>query len=331
MNNQERCVTAFLDIGQGDSIVVLLPEEGKAVLVDCPKYRQGTVFKFLRDHHITEITLAVLTHTHRDHAGHFVDLIENFRANGGTVHSVAYLPTLVTGKEDTSENRQLLVGLAKMETMGVHLRLSLYPDLQVRLPGDVMVEALHPTLGEATMAAGRLKPNEGSVALKVWYKGHTVLLTGDLAGPGLESIVPRGAANVDAIQVPHHGAWDDALPTLIRQANAKYAVVSVGTQNDYDHPTEQTFQALRETSARVACTQATGRCVPRPTVVRDDVLPLIPVRNRFGMGQDNARACPCAGTVFIEMSSNGVELHPDKDSHSRVISVMTTPSCMWQA
>lgn len=326
MTTPDKCVAAFLDVGQGDSIVITLPEEGQAILVDCPKRRKDIIFRYLVDNRVKEIALAVLTHTHRDHAGHFVELVENFQRYGGRVSGIACIPALITGSSDTAENRQLLAGLSRLDRNGATLGASLYPTLDITLAG-VSVKALHPTLGEATGALSRLKPNEGSVALMIGYRGHTLLLTGDLAGPGLEAVSVRGGVNVDALQVPHHGAWDEYLPGFLSNANPKYAIVSVGSSNDYNHPSPQTFQLLRNASARIRCTEATRHCHPEPSLIREDVIPLLPERNRNGWALAGTTACPCAGTVLVEMSSEGISLLPSDECHDSVVGKMASAQC----
>jgi competence protein ComEC len=322
MRSKDSCMAAFLDVGQGDSIVILLPEEGRAILVDCPKYRKGKVFKFLLDNQITDIPLAVLTHMHRDHAGHFVQLLENYRNNGGVLGTVAYVPSLLTNTAETSENRQLIVGLTRLGSSGIEVRFPLYPSFFWESCG-VKVKSLHPNEFELTRAMGKLAPNEGSVVLQIEYKGHVVLLTGDLAGPGLETIAQRSTGPVDALQIPHHGGWDARLPVLLGSINPRFVVVSVGTVNDYDHPADDTLQALRATSARVACTQATTRCHPDLSKAKEEILRILPNASEYAQGT----ACPCAGTVFVEMSTAGVTMYPTPDVHDVVLGKMTSGQC----
>lgn len=327
MTTSDKCVVAFLDVGQGDSVVISLPRKGQAILVDCPKNRKDMVLHHLLDSNISEIALAVLTHTHRDHAGHFVELVENFQRHGGKVHGVACVPALIAGSSDTAENRQLLAGLSRLERNGVALDPSLFPILDMTMSG-VSVKALHPTLGEASGSLSRLRPNEGSVALMISYLGNTLLLTGDLAGPGLGVVSARGGVDVDVLQVPHHGAWDDNLPAFLDKTNPKYAVISVGSSNDYNHPSADTLRLLNGAPTRIRCTEVTRHCHPEPSKIRDAVIPLLPDTHLKGWSNlGSLGACPCAGTVLVEMSSTGISVFPSDESHDPIVARMFSPQC----
>ncbi len=56
---------AFLDVGQADTVVVSLPEQREAVVVDCVS--ADTVFEYLKHENIATVRALVLTHLHADH------------------------------------------------------------------------------------------------------------------------------------------------------------------------------------------------------------------------------------------------------------------------
>ncbi len=67
---------AFLDVGQGDTIVVSSPDTGEAVVVDC--IDADAVLEYLKQEKITYLRGIVVTHLHEDHYGHVDDLLYRY-------------------------------------------------------------------------------------------------------------------------------------------------------------------------------------------------------------------------------------------------------------
>ena len=65
---------------------------------------------------------------------------------------------------------------------------------------------------------------------------------------------------VEAIKVAHHGSRDDGLGELLEHLGARVAVISVGSGNDYGHPTPSTLAALEQTPAARRVPNRPGRC-----------------------------------------------------------------------
>ena len=64
---------------------------------------------------------------------------------------------------------------------------------------------------------------------------------------------------VEIVKVAHHGSADAGLPALLDRLRPRLAVISVGSDNDYGHPTRETLAALRRPRLRLLRTDETGR------------------------------------------------------------------------
>ncbi len=69
--NKAEITVAFLDVGQGDSIVIILLNQSSAIVVDCPK---DTTIDYLNQKEINVLNYVFLTHTDRDHIGGIINL-----------------------------------------------------------------------------------------------------------------------------------------------------------------------------------------------------------------------------------------------------------------
>ena len=84
-------------------------------------------------------------------------------------------------------------------------------------------------------------PNEHAIVLVATYESTDVLLTADAEST---VTVPLGLPDVEILKVAHHGSTDPALPEFLRRTTPSIAVISVGEDNTYGHPTPETLAAL---------------------------------------------------------------------------------------
>ena len=326
-------LATFLDVGQGDSTVVVLPNGG-GVLVDCPEGSAPIVVDYLERAQITSLELVVVTHSDLDHAGGVVDSIRGFR---GQTLKLAFFPDRVRNPDRQADRkyRVLLQNLADLVRQGVKL-WEPHEGQAIQL-GDVNVSVLHPAIVDRLDALSQSNPNNSSIALRIDYDGARILLAADLQNQGWQWIVNRDAdLKADVFKFPHHGAWYDGEPTLSKildLVDPSVVVISVGSTNNYGHPSIETLKLLRSlhASVRFLCTQATTRCHDEPESIANHARELVPPENRGGHSFRNRRSCPCAGIVTVRLSSSGVTTSPALEQHNRVIDLFAHPQCREEA
>ena len=80
--------------------------------------------------------------------------------------------------------------------------------------------------------------NARSLVLRVCHGGHTLLLTGDLEGAGLERVLALPPANVDVLMAPHHGSRTSNKPELADWARPRVVIASQGPPRGVSRPVE---------------------------------------------------------------------------------------------
>jgi competence protein ComEC len=124
-----------------------------------------------------------------------------------------------------------------------------------RTVGDVEVEVLAPDPARATASAA---PNDLSMVARATVRGVRILLTGDLGADAESRIVAGGIdLRADVLKVPHHGSRD-ADPDFLAASGARVALVSVGADNTYGHPTPRTLTWLARDGMRIHRTDREG-------------------------------------------------------------------------
>ena len=212
----------FLDVGQGDGILLETPQG--AVLVDAGP-PEARVDRQLRRKGLRALAALVTTHAHRDHVGGGPNVLRRL------------------GVGQVIDPMQPGVGLDERE-----LRRT------ARLVGVPLVPA---RVGK-TYALGRLRfhvlwpdhagprdedPHVHGTVLLASYGSIDLLLTGDSESTVTRSLPLR---QVEVLKVAHHGSSDQGLGDLLSVLRPRIAVISVGAHNDYDHPRTDTLAALHD-------------------------------------------------------------------------------------
>jgi competence protein ComEC len=211
----------FLDVGQGDSILLQVAEG--AVLVD-EGPPEANVAQQLRSLGIRRLAAVVLTHPQRDHIGGAetvlrrtgVDRVLDPRLTRSSHYERAALAEAAKHGVEVVETR---AGDA-FRLGRLHLRV-LWPDR----PGTESED-----------------PNLLPVVLLATYGEVDALLTADAETDVTARLLSRP---VEILKVAHHGSADPGLENELRELRPAIAVISCGRDNDYGHPTPSTVAALR--------------------------------------------------------------------------------------
>ena len=228
----------FLDVGQGDAILLEVPEG--AVLVDQGP-PEADVARQLRGLGIRRLSALVLTHPQRDHIGGAEDVLRSVAVDRVLDPRLAVSGPFERAALAAAAGR----GVPVVETRaGSRFRLGrlrlrvLWPDRPGRASDD---------------------PNLLPVVLLASYGRIDALLTADAETEVTARLLSR---RIEIVKVAHHGSADPGLGAELRELRPAVAVISCGRDNDYGHPTPSTLAALRDSEGlRLYRTDEDGRVV----------------------------------------------------------------------
>ncbi len=237
----------FLDVGQGDAILVRAAE-GRSLLFDGGPDEGGAlepdvIFR-LREIGVDTLHVVAFSHPHADHIGGLPAVLENF-----TVMEV-----LDPGMAHSSWIYEHLLETA-MET-GCDYGF-LEPGMTVRLSSRVTA-----TVEGVGLAGGNPDLNENCALLRVECGTFSVLLTGDIE-KNTEMLLTPGTAPVTVLKVPHHGSASSVFPPYLRKLAPQVAVFSVGRKNPFGHPNPGVVETYREMGSIILRTDILGTIVIR--------------------------------------------------------------------
>lgn len=223
-----RMTIEFLDVGQGDSILIRSPE-GKTALVDAGPTRDAAA-AWLDRKGVDRVDLVVLTHHHLDHHGGMEAVVRDFRPR--------YFA--VTDSRHTSQSYLKLLRLVKDE--GVTTVMPSGKPRRVEL-GSVTL-TIFPQPPE-----DKKNENNNSIGLRVQYGGFSVLLTGDSENEQRRwwlANCPELIRDCSILKLAHHGSHNGLDADWLDQSRPELAVASLAKGNSYGHPHPETLSLLRQ-------------------------------------------------------------------------------------
>ena len=233
----------FLDVGQGDAILVQAPD-GRQILVDggpsptALLNELGAVLPFWD----RSLDLVVLTHPDGDHITGLIPLLDRYR-----VAQVLDVPQSDAAPE-------AVPWLERLTARGVPRTRA---QRGMRLPiGDLGVTVLHP--GPTQLTGTVSDDNNNAVVLRLDYGETSLLLTGDAESEAEADMIAAGLhLRADVLKIGHHGSNGASSPAFIAAVAPRLAVIQVGAENTFGHPHPALLERLQ--GVEVLRTDQNGR------------------------------------------------------------------------
>ena len=226
----------FIDVGQAEAALVEC--DGHYMLIDGGnKGDSSLIYSVLKSAKVQKLDFVIATHAHEDHVGGIP---------GAYNYTTADLTLCPVTAFDTDAFRDF----------------KKYADSK---GGGITVPSVGDkyTLGSATIEIlgvnSTSDANSCSIVLMITYGETKFLFTGDAEREAEEVILDSSASlAADVLKVGHHGSENSTTYPFLREIMPKYAVISVGEDNSYGHPTENTLSRLRDADVKVFRTDMQG-------------------------------------------------------------------------
>ena len=240
----------FLDVGQGDSILIKLPYNEGTYLIDTggqvpfekEKWteREGgfsigkdTIVPFLKREGITKLDKLILTHADFDHAGAAAEVLQSIPAKEIIISPGSGKVEVMSGIIETGMKVREGAEGESWQTKSAFF--------QFLAPDDRVYEG-----------------NNDSLVLYAQIGGQTWLFTGDLEKEGEEELIKKYRLKIDWLKVGHHGSKTSSSASFVKAIKPDFAVISTGVNNRYGHPHKEVMDTLVNEKVHVYRTDKHG-------------------------------------------------------------------------
>lgn len=238
-----KLIVHFIDVGQGDSELLQLPN-GQNILIDAGIPEEGpTVVSYIKSLGVKKIDYIIATHSHADHIGGMELVIKSFPI--GKIY-------MTRGSTTTETFKDLLLTI-KAKGMTINTAKA---GVTVVDQNGLKISFLAPCGNDYEDL------NNWSAVTKVQFGNTSFLFTGDAQELSESEMLQSGVnLKADVLKVGHHGSHSSTSPAFLKAVAPKYAVISVGKDNDYGHPHQITLDKLSAAGVTVYRTDQNGTVV----------------------------------------------------------------------
>ena len=212
----------YLNVGEADSTYIHYKDYD--ILIDAGNTVDGkNIVAYLKELGVEELDYVFTTHAHEDHMGGMQWIIYKFKVNN------FYMPK---HKAEWKSYDNLMNALReeKVELKEPNI------DQEINIE-DINIKVLW--IGHSD------DYNENSIVLKLTYKDRKFLFMAD-ATTDVENKLLDKDIDSDVLKVGHHGSRDASSANFLYKVNPKYAIISVGKDNEYNHPHQVTLDKLNK-------------------------------------------------------------------------------------
>jgi len=229
----------FLDVGQGDSSIIITPDD-RVVLIDSGP-NESLILRYLQNLGISQIDLIIATHAHADHITGMDRIIAKYKPKAfidpGIPHTTATYQRMITAIDKYNINYY----------EGISRKINLDSLTFTILPPAI------PLIRDSEL-------NNNSVVVRLDFKDFSCLFTGDIEKKREGQLLAESRSNltVDIQKVGHHGSSSSSSPLFIKSVRPKIAVICCGQDNKYGHPHQETISLLQNLGIEIYRTDLNG-------------------------------------------------------------------------
>ncbi len=234
----------FADVGQGDCCLIITPD--KTCLIDGGVYEEGdtTVRDILDFYGIAEVDIAFMSHWDTDHAAGLVALARQNR-----------IKALYTGFTGVDKDVSDFLNATDLGTDFPECVNKVRAGDVFELSTEVKLSILYP---DQASGGG----NKQSLVMRLDSGDVSVLFTGDIDSETEAVLLEEGLiTDVDILKVAHHGSRYSTSESFLDAADPEYAVISVGENNFYGHPADETIARLEQRDITILRTDTMGAVI----------------------------------------------------------------------
>jgi competence protein ComEC len=238
----------FLNVGQGDASIIVFPN-GKVMQIDAGmgggRYSRDrgsiVLVPFYKDLQIDHIDVAVGSHPDMDHIGGFLTLMKTFTVG-----------EFWDCMQHTTMAYRNMINLIQENEIDYYINFKNIDD-RVKELSEQHYFGENVKISKLGPVRDYYENNANSIVLKIEYKKVSFLFGGDKTSQSQSDIARKWKEKLKStvMLVPHHGSHHNYHPHYLNYVSPEVAIVSVGENNKYGHPSDVVMLAYKLSGARL--------------------------------------------------------------------------------
>ncbi len=227
----------------GDAMYFKTPH-GKEIIVDGGI--DGSVLSALARHRLfwdKTIDLLIITHPDADHYYGGLEVLKRF-----SVRNI-----MLTGVLKDDPKYAELFAIAKQKGSNVIIADSTQ-DMKI---DGITFDVLFPF--ESIYGSKEFSNNNAALLIKMHYKNHSLLLTGDIESESEKLLLEKGVdLSAEILKVAHHGSKSSSTQSFLEAVRPSLAIITAGSKNRFEHPHQETLDRLKQNHIPFRSTKTEG-------------------------------------------------------------------------
>lgn len=231
----------FIDVGQGDSALFVSPKNKEVIMIDTggsitytkKEYQirnkefnlSQNLILFLKSMRIRKIDLLLLTHGDLDHLEYAID-----------IGNIIPFKKVMINQGEINEEEQKIIDKYK-RVLSYQSKMFNYENIVLKVYDN---------------------ENDNSILTKIKIYDYTFLMMGDVSKTVENDLLEKYKVSVDFLKLGHHGSKTSSSYSFLKGINPKYAIISAGRNNRYNHPSSETINNLNQLKITTLNTQNLG-------------------------------------------------------------------------
>jgi competence protein ComEC len=234
----------FFDIGQGDAIFIETPKRQQILIDGGPGSKilekLGKEIPFWD----RDIDLVILTHPEADHLSGLIEVLKKYKVNS----------ILWTGVvRDTPEYKEW-EELIREEGAKIYFSKS---GQKIKMSSGISIDILYPF--ENIKGKEIKDSNDTSIIGRLIFNDISFLFTGDASEKTEKELLnAKSEIASDVLKIGHHGSKTSSSADFLDKISPALAIIQVGKNNSYGHPTQEVLENLKKYGIRILRTDEMG-------------------------------------------------------------------------
>ena len=228
----------FMDVGQADCI--LIDNNHEYALIDGGNTIDGKkLVKYFKGIGIKKFNYVIATHPHEDHIGGLNFIIYNFNIDH-------FIGTNIKTSFKSYDNM-----MNALEKKNIKYEV---PNINYTFKvGESILKVIY-------LENNKDDINSSSIVIEMNYKNNSFLFTGDTTTDAEKKYLDS-LNEIDVLKVSHHGSQYASSAQFLMKTKPKYAIISVGKDNEYGYPRQVILNKLNELNTKVYRTDQLGTII----------------------------------------------------------------------